>query len=411
MKYKDIGERFIRYAGIFTQSEDGADTTPSSDVQRDLAEVLYEELKEMGAENVFYDKERCYVYGTIPANHEGAPVIGLMAHMDTSNAVRSTAVNPRRINDYDGGDIVLSEDLSIVLSPSEYPSLLRQKGCDIVVTDGTSVLGGDDKAGVAAIMEVADLLLKDPSVRHGEIKICFTPDEEVGNGVMNLDYDRFRCDFGYTIDGGTVGEISYENFNAAGARINIKGVSCHPGEGKGIMVNAILLAGELNSYLPQDDVPEKTEGYEGFFLLMGMNGSVDNAEMDYIIRDHDREMFLKRKEMMEKAVERLNEKYGAGTAELFMKDSYYNMREKVEPCRQIVDKAVEAMEELGIKPIVEPIRGGTDGCQISFKGIPCPNLGTGGYNFHGRYEYVSINEMKKNVELICRIINKFAEQG
>ena len=408
MSYTDIGERFIRYASVFTQSEGGFDTTPSTAVQRDLAEILYRELCEMGAEDVYFDSEHCYVYASVPANTEGAPVIGLMSHMDTSNAVRAKEIHPRRINRYDGKDVVLNEALGIVLSPKDYPELSKKAGGDIVVTDGTSVLGGDDKAGVAAIMEVFERLIKDPSIKHGKVVLCFTPDEEVGNGVKNLDLKRFACDFAYTIDGGPVGELSYENFNAAGAKIRINGVSCHPGSAKGIMVNAATVGMELNSLLPADEVPEKTEGYEGFFHLIAIEGTCDSASMEYIIRDHDRGRFEARKRMMEDAAGKINEKYGPKTAELKIKDSYYNMAEKVAPFPEIVDTAIDAMKEMGIVPLVEPIRGGTDGCQISYMGIPCPNLGTGGYNFHGRYEYVSIDEMKRNVELVLLILQKFA---
>ncbi|MBQ9827503.1 MAG: peptidase T [Lachnospiraceae bacterium] len=410
MTYSDIGERFIRYASVFTQSEEGFDTTPSTAVQRDLAKILYEELKEMGAEDVFYDEEHCYVYASVPATAEHAPVIGLMAHMDTSNAVRAERVKPHRVDHYDGGDIPLDESGKRVLSPRDYPVMKNVLGDDLVVTDGTSVLGADDKAGVSAIMEVFSRLLKEPERRHGKVVLCFTPDEEVGNGVLNIDTERFKCDHAYTIDGGALGETSYESFNAAGAKIIINGISAHPGYAKGIMLNALKVAIELNSLLPEDEVPEKTDGRQGYYHLIHMFGSADTAGMEYLIRDHDRQKFEDRKRVLEAAVNKINDKYGPNTAELDISDTYYNMAEKLRDRPEIVTDAMDAMRELSIEPVIEPIRGGTDGCQLTFMGIPCPNLGTGGYNFHSRYEFASVDEMKQNVELILLILERAASE-
>ncbi len=439
-KYEDIGARFMRYAAIGTQSEEGHTQTPSTPEQHVLAALLTEELREMGASDVFYDRENCYVYAEIPGNMpemsgearaalserpdtvtkrrtNTAPIIGLMAHMDTSDAVKGKQVTPRRISAYDGGDILLREgtgsEAPIVLSPKAYPSLSHQIGSDLVVTDGTSVLGGDDKAGIAAIMETAEFLLTHPEYAHGTVRICFTPDEEVGNGTAYLDLTRFACDFAYTVDGGEVGELEYENFNAASADIRIQGISTHPGDAKDKMRNALLLAMELNSKLPPMEIPACTSGYEGFFHLMEVTGTEDATEMHYIIRDHDRTRFEERKETMRKAVAAMNKKWrkaeeAADPIRLTLKDSYFNMKEKVAPHMHLIENAVTAMQAEGVEPKISPIRGGTDGCQISFRGIPCPNLGTGAYNYHSRFEYVSVQEMAVNVRILVRILNRYA---
>ena len=423
----EVAQRFIRYAGIFTQSEEGHEDTPSTACQRDLASLLYQELLDMGAADVFYDEEKCYVYATLPATIPGnpeavkqiadaqtkrrentAPIIGLVAHMDTSDAVNAKAVHPRLIEHYDGEDIVLNRELGIVSTTKEFPSLLEHKGQMLVVTDGTSVLGGDDKAGVTQIMEVFRFYLSHPEYAHGTVRLCFTPDEEVGNGPMNFNIKRFAADYAYTVDGGSVGEIEYENFNAASAAISIRGKSTHPGSAKGVMKNALLIAMELNSLLPADEIPACTEGYEGFYHLDRLEGTVDQAVMDYIIRDHDRDSFERRKDRMREAADKINEKYGEGTITLTLKDSYYNMAEKVLPHRHLIDIAAKAAEECVGTWYTLPIRGGTDGCRLSFMGIPCPNLGTGAYNFHSRYEYASVDEMVQGCEVLLRILNKYA---
>ena len=427
MKYSDIGERFIRYASVITQSKEGCPTTPSTPEKRDLAVILRDELEEMGLPEVYYDEEHCYVYATLPGNipadeaklallpdraakrrENTAPILGLVAHMDTVDAIAKKEVKPRRICSYDGGDIVLNEEEHVVLSPAMFPSLNRHKGCDLVVTDGTTVLGADDKSGIAVAMEVLDFFINHPEYAHGTIRVCFTPDEEVGNGTLWLDKNRFACDYAYTIDGGGIGDLEYENFNAATAWVSCRGVSCHPGSAKNLMVNALLVAMEYNSMLPALDIPGRTEGYQGFFHITGMSGTADEAEMEYIIRDHDLEKFTERKNVMLRAAEEINRRYSDGTVSVRIEDSYFNMAEKVKPHMHLIDLAVASMKELGIEPNITPIRGGTDGCKLSYEGIPCPNLGTGGYNCHGRYEYACVEEMAKDAELVVRILNKYA---
>ncbi len=427
MKYSDIGERFIRHASVITQSKEGCPTTPSTPEQRDLAVILRDELSEMGLSEVYYDEEHCYVYATLPGNipadeaklallpdraakrrENTAPILGLVAHMDTVDAVAKKEVRPRRIHSYDGGDIVLNEEEHIVLSPAMFPSLNEHKGCDLVVTDGTTVLGADDKSGIAVAMEALDFFINHPEYAHGTIRVCFTPDEEVGNGTLWLDKNRFACDYAYTIDGGGIGDLEYENFNAATAWVSCRGVSCHPGSAKNLMVNALLVAMEYNSMLPALDIPGRTEGYQGFFHITGMSGTADEAEMEYIIRDHDLEKFSERKDVMRRAAEEINRRYSDGTVSVRIEDSYFNMAEKVKPHMHLIDLAVASMKELGIEPNSTPIRGGTDGCKLSYEGIPCPNLGTGGYNCHGRYEYACVEEMAKDAELVVRILNKYA---
>ncbi len=425
-----IAERFMRYARVFTQSKEGVADTPSTPCQWDLARLLQRELEEMGASEVVLDEEKCYVYATIPGNipvdeeklsgradrrkkrrENSAPILGLVAHMDTSDAVDASShpeIHPRKIENYDGGTIVLNEEKNLSMSPAEYPELAGKKGQTLIVTDGTTVLGGDDKAGVAQIMEAAQFLLQHPEIAHGTIRIMFTPDEEVGNGTRNVNMDEFAVDYGYTVDGGGIGELEYENFNAASAHLSIQGLSTHPGSAKGKMKNALLVAMEFNSLLPADEIPAKTEGYEGFYHLEEMHGTADAAEMDYIIRDHDRAKFEHRKEVVLAAVKTINERYGAKVITAEISDSYYNMAEKIRPHMHLIENARAAMREIGVEPVVSPIRGGTDGAVLSFRGIPCPNLFTGSYNFHSRYEYVVAEEMALGAETLIRILNKYA---
>ena len=424
---REVAERFIRYASIFTGSEEGVETTPSTACQRDLAKLLYEELLAMGASDVYYDEKNCYVYASIPGNipadpektakskdaaakrrENTAPIIGLVAHMDTSDAVRASAVHPQLIECYDGTDIVLNKELGIVSTTEEFPDLKERTGKMLIVTDGTSVLGGDDKAGVTQIMEVFDFYLHHPEIAHGTIRLCFTPDEEVGNGPLNFDVERFAADYAYTVDGSRVGDLEYENFNAASARIVIHGHSTHPGDAKGVMINAALVAMEFNALLPSHETPYYTEGYQGFFHLTDMEGTCDEAKLEYIIRDHDRTRFEERKALMQRAADTIKDRYGNGILDLEMRDSYYNMAEKVLPHRHLIDVAAEAVREQGLEPTTFPIRGGTDGCRLSYMGIPCPNLGTGAYHFHSRYEYVVADEMVEGAEILLRILNKYA---
>ena len=384
----------------------------------------------MGASDVVLDEEKCYVYATIPGNipadegklstrddrkkkrrENSAPILGLVAHMDTSDAVDASAhpkIHPRKIENYDGGTIVLNEEKNLSMSPSEYPELAGKRGKTLIVTDGTTVLGGDDKAGVAQIMEAAQFLLQHKEIAHGTVRIMFTPDEEVGNGTRNVNMDEFAVDYGYTVDGGGIGELEYENFNAASAHLTIQGLSTHPGSAKGKMRNALLVAMEYNALLPADEIPAKTEGYEGFYHLEEMHGTADAAEMDYIIRDHDRTKFEHRKEVILKAVQKINDRYGANVMTAEVSDSYYNMEEKIRPHMHLIENAKTAMREIGVEPVVSPIRGGTDGAVMSFRGVPCPNLFTGSYNFHSRYEYVVAEEMALGAETLIRILNKYA---
>ena len=400
-------ERFLKYVSVDTESVEDAGCFPSSEKQKNLAAMLVEELKELGAENPRMDSYG-YVYATIPATSEKkVPVLGFLSHMDTSPAMSGANVNPRIVKNYDGGEIVLNERENISMTPEMFPSLKEKVGQDLIVTDGTTLLGADDKAGIAEIMTMAETLLKNPSIPHGTIQIAFTPDEEVGAGVDYFDVKTFGAEFAYTVDGGGLGELEYENFNAASGRLKIHGQSIHPGSAKGKMINAILVGMEFQQMLPVFENPAYTEGYEGFFHLDHFDGGVEETEMMYIIRDHDMAKFEEKKTRFVKTAEFLNEKYGAGTVECEVKDSYYNMKEKVEPFMFLIDNAVQAMEELGITPKITPIRGGTDGARLSFMGLPCPNLCTGGENFHGKYEYASVQEMEKIVELLLRIIQVY----
>ena len=409
-KYSDVIERFLRYVQIDTESVPDAEPVPSSEKQKNLAQLLVKELEEMGASNVRMD-EHAYVYAEIPSTMKkriAVPVLGFIAHMDTSPAVSGKDVKPRIVSAYDGGDIVLNEEKNIVLSPSVFPSLSDYKGQDLIVTDGTTLLGADDKAGVAEIMSMANYLLEHPEIEHCTIKIGFTPDEEVGRGADFFDVDGFGADFAYTVDGGALGELEYETFNAASGKVYINGKSIHPGSAKGQMINALLVGMEFQSLLPSFANPAYTEKYEGFYHLDNMSGSVENAVLDYIIRDHDMQKFEEKKTFFKNAAAFLNQKYGEGTVNAVVKDSYYNMKEKILPHMHLIDNAKKAMQALDIEPIVSPVRGGTDGCRLSYMGLPCPNLCAGGMNFHGKYEYASVQSIEKIVFLLLKIIDIYS---
>lgn len=409
-------ERLLKYVSYETTSDENSQTCPSSAKELVFADELVEELKAIGVADAHVDKDG-YVYGSIPATKgaENEKTIGLIAHMDTAPAMSGAGIKPRIINDYDGADIVLNEKLGVVMDTVTFPQLRNYVGQDLIVTDGTTLLGADDKAGIAEIMTAAAQIIEDDKacegntdehIAHGKICIAFTPDEEIGRGADRFNVESFGADYAYTVDGGMLGEIEFENFNAASAKVHIKGENIHPGEAKNKMKNASLLAMEFNSMLPPAEIPAHTEGYEGFFHLCGMSGDEENAYLDYIVRDHNMDKFLERKAMLEHITAYLNTKYGAGTVNLDMKDSYYNMREKLEADLYIVDRAVEAMKENGVEPIIQPIRGGTDGARLSFMGLLCPNLSTGGHNFHGKYEYICIQSMDKMVEIIKSIVCK-----
>lgn len=404
-------ENFLRYVKVDTQSSEESETTPSTMKQHNLAQLLVEELTAMGAEEITYDKEHCYVYATIPATVgcENAPVLGFIAHMDTSPAVTDTDVKPRIVENYDGRDIVLNESQNIVMKVAEFPELDKYVGQDLIVTDGTTLLGADDKAGVAEIMAMAEFFQTHTDCPHGKLRIGFTPDEEVGRGADYFDVDLFGADYAYTVDGGMLGELEYENFNAAGAKLHVYGRSVHPGSAKGKMKNAILIAQEFQNMLPVFQNPMYTEKYEGFFHLDSIHGDVEEVVADYIIRDHDRNLFEQKKALFCQIVDFLNGKYGEGTVVVELSDSYYNMREVLEPHMHLVENAAEAMKKLGVEPIVSPIRGGTDGARLSFMGLPCPNLCTGGENFHGRYEFACVQSMKKITELLILIAEKYSD--
>lgn len=401
-------ELFLEYVQIDTESAEESTTMPSTMKQHDLAALLEKQLREMGAAEIVYDKEHCYVYASIPATVgcEDAPVIGFIAHMDTSPAVTGAGVKPRIIENYDGRDIVLSEEKQVVMRVADFPELASCQGKRLIVTDGTTLLGADDKAGVAEIMAMASYLLQHPEIAHGKVRIGFTPDEEVGAGADHFNVELFGADYAYTVDGGPLGEMEFENFNAAGAKVYVHGRSVHPGSAKDKMRNAILMAQEFQSMLPVAENPMYTCGYEGFYHLDTLHGNVEEAVAEYIIRDHDRVKFEKKKELFLRIAGYLNEKYGAGTFEIDMKDSYYNMREVIEKNMFIIEQAKEAMAQLDVKPSVSPIRGGTDGARLSFMGLPCPNLCTGGRNAHGKYEYVCIDDMETIVKLLVKIVER-----
>ncbi len=401
-------ELFLEYVQIDTESAEESTTMPSTMKQHDLAALLEKQLQEMGAEEIEYDKEHCYVYASIPATAgcEDAPVIGFIAHMDTSPAVTGAGVKPRIIENYDGRDIVLSEEKQVVMRVADFPELASCQGKRLIVTDGTTLLGADDKAGVAEIMAMASYLLQHPEIAHGKVRIGFTPDEEVGAGADHFNVELFGADYAYTVDGGPLGEMEFENFNAAGAKVSVHGRSVHPGSAKDKMRNAILMAQEFQSMLPVAENPMYTCGYEGFYHLDTLHGNVEEAVAEYIIRDHDRVKFEKKKEHFLRIAGYLNEKYGAGTFEIDMKDSYYNMREVIEKNMFIIEQAKEAMAQLDVEPSVSPIRGGTDGARLSFMGLPCPNLCTGGRNAHGKYEYACIDDMETIVKLLVKIVER-----
>ena len=400
-----VTDRFLRYVQIDTQSDEEGTGTPTTEKQHELARLLVEELTKMGAEEITYDKEHCYVYASIPATEgmEKKPVMGFISHMDTSPAVSGANVRPQIITAYDGEDIVLNSGLGIVMKTADFPELKEYQGKSLIVTDGTTLLGADDKAGVAEIMTMAEYLLSHGDVPHGKLRIGFTPDEEVGAGADHFDVELFSADCAYTVDGGKLGELEYENFNAAGARVTFHGRSVHPGDAKNKMKNALLTAMEFQGMLPVSENPMYTEKYEGFYHLDALNGDIERAVADYIIRDHSREKFEQKKALFEKAGAFLNEKYGEGTVEIELKDSYYNMKEIIEDHMELIDHAMEAMREAGVEPVVVPIRGGTDGARLSYMGLPCPNLCTGGHNFHGRFEYICIESMEAVVRILLNL--------
>lgn len=410
MNLSKVTENFLRYVKIDTQSrEEFSDHVPSTEKQRNLAKLLYQELKDLGASEVRYDEEHSYVYAVIPSNQEKkAPAIGFIAHMDTSDAVSGENVNPRIIENYDGEDIILNEEKHIVTHVSEFPMLKDCKGKSLIVTDGNTLLGGDDKAGVAEIMAMAEYFLTHPEVKHGKICIGFTPDEEVGNGVEFFDIKGFGADYAYTVDGGELGDMSYECFHAAGARLTVQGKSVHPGYAKNIMKNAIKLVAEFAEKLPKEECPEATEGYEGFYHITEIKGTVEEAVADFIIRDHDRDLFEKRKARFVQIAKDLNESYGEELFHVDIKDSYHNMKEMIEKEMHLVENAKLAMEREGVTPKVSPIRGGTDGARLSFDGLLCPNLCTGSEGHHGRNEFACIQDMEKIVEILKQIVMIYA---
>ena len=402
-----LKDKFLRYISVDTQSDEESESQPSSARQLDLLRMLCAELNEMGVSATL--DEYGYVMGTLPSNlDKEVPKLGFIAHVDTSPDASGANVKPQIIPDYDGSDVALKGVEGLFLKPSEFPELLAHKGETLITTDGTTLLGADDKAGVAEIMTAIQYLVAHPEVKHGEIKIGFTPDEEIGRGVAKFDVARFGADYAYTMDGGEAGELEFENFNAASAKIHIQGRNVHPGYAKGKMRNAIHIAEELDAMLPVLARPEYTEGYEGFFHLISFKGTVEEADIAYIIRDHDRAKFEARKEMIRKVAEYINAQYGEGTATLTLKDQYYNMREQVEPHYHIVEKAVKAMEMAGVQPHIQPIRGGTDGANLSFMGLPCPNIFAGGLNFHGKMEWVTVENMEKACQVILNLISLYA---
>jgi len=402
----DITERFLNYTKFDTQSSEDSDSVPSTPKQLIFAEYLKKELINEGLSDVEMD-EKGYIYASLKANAKGVPTIGFISHYDTSPDCSGADIKPQIVHQYDGSDILLSE--GIISSPAKFPELLNHVGEDLIVTDGKTLLGADDKAGIAEIVQAMCWLRDHKEVKHGEIHIAFNPDEEIGMGAHHFDVKKFGCEWAYTMDGGDVGELEFENFNAASAKIAVKGVSVHPGYAKGKMVNACLLATELAQMLPKDERPETTEGYQGFFHLLGIEGNVEKAKMSYIIRDHDSDRFEARKRLIQKTVDLMNEKYGADTFTIEVKDQYYNMKEKIDPQMHVIDLVLHAMQDCGVAPKVKPIRGGTDGAQLSFKGLPCPNIFAGGVNFHGPYEFVSIQSMEKAMQVIIRICELTAD--
>ena len=409
-----IIDRFISYVTIDTESDPNSDTTPSTAKQWDLANKLVEELKTIGMQDVTID-ENAYIMATLPSNVDyEVPTIGFVSHFDTTPDFTGANIKPQIVENYDGGDIILNKEQNIVLSPGYFKDLLQYKGQTLITTDGTTLLGADDKAGITEIVTAMEYLINHPEIKHGKIRVGFTPDEEIGRGAHKFDVAKFAADWAYTMDGSQIGELEYENFNAAGAKITFKGKSVHPGYAKGKMINSMLLANKFISKLPKEEVPEHTSRYEGFFHVTGITGSIEETVLQLIIRDHDKRKFEKRKKLIFKIAEKINKKYarqfGEDIAIAEVKDQYYNMKEKVEPVMHIVDIAEKAMKDLGIKPLIKPIRGGTDGCQLSYMGLPCPNIFAGGHNFHGKYEYVPVESMQKAVEVIVKIAELTAEK-
>lgn len=408
---KEVMERFISYVKVDTQSDENSNTCPSTPGQWTLARMLVDELKAIGMEDVTVD-ENGYVMATLPANTEkNVPTIGFLAHLDTATDFTGAGVQPQIVENYDGGDIILNKSLNVVLSLKDFPELANYKGHTLITTDGTTLLGADDKAGIAEIMTAMAYLLDHPEIKHGKVRVAFTPDEEIGRGPHKFNVDAFDAKYAYTVDGGPLGELEYENFNAAAAKITIKGNNVHPGTAKGKMVNSTKIAMELHRKLPEKESPEYTEGYEGFYHLLAINGDVEQTTLHYIIRDFDREQFNARKAQLEKIVEEFRNIYGKDNILLELKDQYYNMKEKIEPVKEIVDIAYEAMKNLDIEPKVTPIRGGTDGAQLSYMGLPTPNLFAGGENFHGKYEYISADNMVKATNVIIEIIKLFEQKA
>ena len=401
---ENLIKRFVKYAKVHTTSSEDSETVPSTEIQKDLGKVLVEDLKEIGLSDAYMD-DKGYVYATLKANTDkNLKKIGFIAHMDTSPAASGENVNPQIHRNYDGGDIIVNKEKNIVLSPSEFSILSQKIGKTIITSDGTTLLGADDKAGITEIIEALKYIIENPQIEHSDIKVCFTPDEEVGRGADFFDVEGFNTDFAYTVDGGEIGELEYENFNASSVDIKIIGKSVHPGSAYNVMINAASVATEFNSMVPQNEVPEKTKGYEGFYMLTSISGEVDEAKLSYILRDFDLDGLNQRKAKIEEITKTLQQKYGEDRIIVDIKDSYYNMKEKIEPVMYIIDLAKKAMKDADIEPKIVPIRGGTDGARISYMGIPTPNLFTGGYNFHGYYEYAVAEEMEKAKEVIINIV-------
>ncbi len=407
---QDILERFISYVTIDTESDPNSDTTPSTKKQWDLANKLVEELKNIGMHDVTID-ENGYVMATLPSNvKHKTPTIGFISHFDTSPDFTGANVKPQIVKNYDGKDIVLNKEKNIILSPDYFEDLLLYKGQTLITTDGTTLLGADDKAGITEIVTAMEHLIKNPQIKHGKIRVAFTPDEEIGRGAHKFNVKKFGADWAYTMDGSQVGELEYENFNAAGVTIKIKGKSVHPGYAKGKMINSLLIANQFLSLLPKREIPQLTDEYQGFFHFYSIKGTIELTEIKGIVRDHDRDKFDAKKELLQQIVDDLKENYGDDMISVEMKDQYYNMKEKIEPVMHIVNIAEKAMEEVGVTPIIKPIRGGTDGSQLSFMGLPCPNIFAGGHNFHGKYEYVPLESMKKAVDVIVKIAELTAKK-
>ena len=403
-------ERFLKYVSIHTTSDENTGLVPSTPQQMEFAKILAEELKDMGMQDVSLDKKG-YLMATLPSNiDKDVPTVGFISHLDTSPDMSGKNVKPRIVENYDGNDIILNEKENIVLSPKQFPELTMYRGQSLVVTNGLTLLGADDKAGISEIMTAMDYFIKNPDVKHGKVRIAFNPDEEIGLGAHHFDVEKFGCQFAYTMDGGEIGELEYENFNAAGAKVTFYGTNVHPGYAKNKMVNSMKIATKFMATVPANESPEYTDGYEGFYHLTGIGGDVEKTTVSYIIRDHDRKKFEERKAHLQMLVDKINSEFGDNTATLEIKDQYYNMKEKVEPVKYIVDIASEAIRQAGVEPKVKPIRGGTDGAQLSFKGLPCPNIFAGGHNFHGKYEFVPIQSMEKATEVVKNIIKIVANR-